>query len=73
MMQKKQKENKEPDTTISKEPNLQMGWIHYKKVFDYLSDSWIPKCLDVFGIRATIQNFVNKIKKKKIENNFDSK
>lgn len=49
-----------------------MGWIHYKKVFDYLPDSWIQKCLEVFGICANIQNFVNKVLKT-IENNFDSK
>ena len=26
-----------------------MAWIHYKKAFDMVTHSWIPKCLEMVG------------------------
>ena len=60
------------DRTVIKEAksrnkNLAMVWIYYKKAYDMVPHSWIIECLDLFGVAENINNlFVNSIEKWKV-------
>ena len=34
--------------------NLSMAWIDYKKAYDFVPDSWIKKCMELFEIGRNI-------------------
>ena len=34
----------------SRNKNLAMAWIDYKKAYDMVPHSWIIECLDLFGV-----------------------
>ena len=36
----------------SRNKNLTMAWIDYKKAYDMVPHSWIIECLDLFGVRV---------------------
>ena len=39
--------------------NLFMAWIDYRKVYDMLPQSWIKECLDLFGIVPNIKRLLS--------------
>ena len=40
----------------SRNKNLAMAWIDYKKAYDMVSYSWIIECLDLFGVAENIKS-----------------
>ena len=51
----------------SKNKNLPMPWIDYKKAYDMVPYSWIMECLDLFGVAENINSLlVNSIVKWKV-------
>ena len=48
----------------SRNNNLAMAWIDYKKTYEMVSHSWIIECLDLFGVAANIKSLlVNSMEK----------
>ena len=48
----------------SRNKNLAMAWIDYKKAYDMVSQSWIIECLDLFGVAENIKSLlVNSMEK----------
>ena len=48
----------------SRNKNLAMAWIDYKKTYDRVPYLWIIKCLDFFGVAENIESLlVNSMKK----------
>ena len=43
--------------------NLDMAWIHYKKAYDMVPQSWITNCLKMYKISHEIINFIEKTMK----------
>ena len=37
-----------------------MAWIDYKKAYDFVPNSWINKCMGLFGIADTVRGFLEK-------------
>ena len=51
----------------SRNKNLAMAWIDYKKAYDMVSQSWIIECLDSFGVAENIKSLlVNTMEKRKV-------
>ena len=51
----------------SRNKNLAMAWIDYKKAYDMVPHSWIIECLDLFGVAENIRNLlVNSMEKWKV-------
>ena len=51
----------------SRNKNLAMAWIDYKKAYDMVPRSWIIECLDLFGVAENIKSFlVNSMEKWKV-------
>ena len=51
----------------SKNTNLAMAWIDYKKAYDIAPDSRIIECLDLFGVEEDIKSLlVNSMEKWKV-------
>ena len=51
----------------SRNKNLIMAWINYKKAYDMFSQSWIIECLDLFGVAENIKSLlVNSMEKWKV-------
>ena len=51
----------------SRNKNLAMAWIDYKKAFDMVPHSWIIECLDLFGVAENIKSLlVNSMGKWKV-------
>ena len=51
----------------SRNKNLAMAWIDYKKAYDMVPHSWIIECLDLFGVAKNIKSLlVNSMKKWKV-------
>ena len=51
----------------SRNKNLAMVWIDYKKAADMVPHSWIIECLDLFGVGENIKSFlVNSMGKWKV-------
>ena len=51
----------------SKNKNLAMAWIDYKKAYDKVPHSWIIKCLDLFRVVENIKSLlVNSMEKWKV-------
>ena len=51
----------------SKNNNLAMAWIDYKKVYDMVPHLWIIECLDLFGVAENIKSLlVNSMEKWKV-------
>ena len=51
----------------SRNKNLAMAWIDYKKAYDMVSHSWIIECLDLFGVAENIKSLlVNSMEKWKV-------
>ena len=51
----------------SRNTNLTMAWIDYKKVYDMVPHSWIIECLDLFGVAENIKNLLaNSMEKWKV-------
>ena len=42
----------------SRDKNLAMAWIDYKKAYDMVSHSWIIECLDLFGVAENIKSLL---------------
>ena len=42
----------------SRNKNLAMAWIDYKKTYDRVPHSWIIKCLDFFGVAENIKSLL---------------
>ena len=52
---------------MSRNKNLAMAWIEYKKAYDMVPHSWIIECLDLFGVAENIKSFlVNSMEKWKV-------
>ena len=48
----------------SRNKNLAMAWIDYKKVYDMVPQSWIIECLNLFEVAENIKSLlVNSIEK----------
>ena len=48
----------------SRNNNLPMAWIDYKKAYDMVPHSWIIECLDLFGVAENIKSLlVNSMEK----------
>ena len=48
----------------SRNNNLAMAWIDYKKAYDMVPHSWIIECLDLFGVAENIKSLsVNSMEK----------
>ena len=48
----------------SRNKNLAMTWIDFKKAYDIVSQSWIIECLDLFGVADNIESLlVNSMEK----------
>ena len=48
----------------SRNKNLAMVWIDYKKAYDMVPHSWIIECLDLFGVAKNIKSLlVNSMEK----------
>ena len=48
----------------SRNKNLAMAWIDYKKAYDMVPHSWIIECLDLFGVAENIKSLlVNSMEK----------
>ena len=43
--------------------NLAMAWIHYKKAYDIVPQSWIINCLKMYKISHEVINFIEKTMK----------
>ena len=51
----------------SRNKNLAMAWIDYKKAYDMVPHSWIIDCLDLFGVAQNIKSLlVNSMEKWKL-------
>ena len=51
----------------SRNMNLAMAWIDYKKAYDMVPHSWIIECLDLFGVAENIKSLlVNSMEKWKV-------
>ena len=51
----------------SRNKNLAMAWIYYKKAYDMVPHLWIIECLDLFGVAENIKSLlVNSLKKWKV-------
>ena len=51
----------------SRNKNLAMAWIDYKKAYDMVPYLWIIECLDLFGVAENIKSFlVNSMEKWKV-------
>ena len=51
----------------SRNKNLAMAWIDYKKVYDMVPHSWIIECLDLFGVAENIKSLLlNSMEKWKV-------
>ena len=51
----------------SRNKNLAMAWIDYKKACDMVPHSWIIECLDLFGVAENIKSLlVNSMEKCKV-------
>ena len=51
----------------SRNKNLAMAWIDYKKTYDMVPHSWIIECLDLFGVAENIRSLsVNSMEKWKV-------
>ena len=51
----------------SRNKNLAMAWIEYKKAYDMVPHSWIIECLDLFGAAENIKSLlVNSMEKWKV-------
>ena len=51
----------------SRNRNLAMAWINYKKAYDMVPHSWIIECLDLFGVAENIKGLlVNSAEKWKV-------
>ena len=51
----------------SRNKNLAMAWIDYKKAYDMVRHSWIIDCLDLFGVALNIKSLlVNSMEKWKV-------
>ena len=51
----------------SRNKNLAMAWIDYKKAYDMVPHSWIIECLDLFGVAENIKSLlVNSMEKWKV-------
>ena len=51
----------------SRNKNLAMAWIVYKKAYDMVPHSWIIECLDLFGVAENIKSLlVNSMEKWKV-------
>ena len=51
----------------SRNKNLAMAWIDYKKAYDMVQHSWIIECLDLFGVAENIQSLLaNSVEKWKV-------
>ena len=51
----------------SRNKNLAMAWIDYKKVYDMIPHSWIIECLDLFRVAENIKSLlVNSLEKWKV-------
>ena len=51
----------------SRNKNLTMAWIDYKKAYDMIPHSWILECLDLVGVAENIKSLlVNSMEKWKI-------
>ena len=40
--------------------NLSMAWIDYKKAYDFVPQSWIKECMEMFGIAENVRTFLEK-------------
>ena len=40
----------------SRNKNLAMAWINYKKAYDMVSHSWFIECFDLFGAAENIKS-----------------
>ena len=48
----------------SRNKNLAMAWIDYKKAYDMVPHSWIIECLDLFGVAENTKSLLaNSIEK----------
>ena len=43
----------------SRNKNLVIAWIDYKKAYDMVPHSWIIECLDLFGVAEDIKSLVS--------------
>ena len=51
----------------SRNKNLTMAWINYRKAYDMVPHSWIIECLDLFGVAENIKSLlVNSMEKWKV-------
>ena len=51
----------------SRNKNLAMAWIDYKKAYDVVPHSWIIECLNLFGVAENIKSLlVNSMEKWKV-------
>ena len=51
----------------SRNKNLAMAWIDYKKAYDMVPHSWIIECLDLFGVAQNIKSLLgNSMEKWKV-------
>ena len=51
----------------SRNKNLAMAWIDYKKAYDIVPHSWIMECLNLFGVAENVKSlFVNGMEKWKV-------
>ena len=52
----------------SRNKNLAMTWIDYKKAYDMVPHSWIIECLDLFGVAENVKSLlVNSMEKWKVK------
>ena len=42
----------------SRNKNLAMAWIDYKKAYDMVPHSWVIECLDLFGVAENIKSLL---------------
>ena len=50
----------------SRNRNLAMAWIDYKKTYDTIPHSWIIECLDLFEVAQNIKFLLNSMEKWKV-------
>ena len=51
----------------SRNKNLAMAWIYYKKAYDMVPHPWITECLDFFAVAENIKSLlVNSMEKRKV-------
>ena len=50
----------------SRNKNLAMVWIDYKKAYDMVPYSWIIGCLDLFGVAENIKSLLISMEKWKV-------